>query len=150
MGHRHKYSCVYLVCPILNLVKITSVRLSCCIDEFQAVLLADSSNNQMKRLQVVQNKALHFAYDVRWPRRVTNDALHQIVNVLYIHDRLSTLQSTVFKKLHEAYVDKEQFPPSYTYSNFRIEAESFYPQSNEVKRLLGRFALSQRLQPPDE
>ena len=38
-GINIKYSCVHLVCPILNLVKITSVRLSCCIDEFHGPIV---------------------------------------------------------------------------------------------------------------
>ena len=119
--------------------------------EYPAVLLADSSDNQINRLQVVQNKALRFTYDVKWYERITNVALHQRANVPYIKDRLSTLQqSTVFEKLQETYVDKELFLPSYKYSDFTIEAESFNPQSNEVKHLLDRFAISRQLQPPEE
>ena len=118
--------------------------------EYPAVLLADSSRPQINKLQVVQNKALRFAYEVRWQDRITNDALHQRANLAYIQDRLSKLQSSVFRKIRETYLDRELFPPTYKYSDFRIETESFYPQRNEVNLLLERFALLQRLQPPDD
>ena len=63
--------------------------------EYLAILLADSSEIQIKRLQIIQYKALRFIYDVRWSVMATNDSLLQRTKITNIKTRLEHLQYSV-------------------------------------------------------
>ena len=118
--------------------------------EYPAVLLADSSEGQIKRLQVVQNKALRFVYDIRWPVTASNDSLHQRANIPDIKSRLEHLQARIFCKLQAKYLEKDSYVTVYKYSDFTIEEESVFEQRNTMKLLLQKFNLVQRFNNPGE
>ena len=80
--------------------------------ECPAILLANSSEHQISRLQVVQNKALRFVYDIRWPDIPSNDTLHQRANIPDIKSRLEHLQSRIFNKLQAEYLEKDSYVPA--------------------------------------
>ena len=111
--------------------------------EYPAVLLADSSETQIKRLQMVQKKALRFVYDIHWPDRATNASLHQRANVSDIKTRLEHLQARIFCKLQTAYLEKDSNVTVYKYSDFIIEKDRVFDPSNKMQLLLEKFNLVQ-------
>ena len=61
--------------------------------EYPAPLLVNSAKSSIHKLQLVQNKALRFIYNVKWNDFTTTDSLHKRANILTIQDRLKQLNN---------------------------------------------------------
>ena len=86
--------------------------------EYPPVPLHTASNNQLIQLQVIQNKALRWATNTRYPSRITNEQLHldnyiQPLNIR-LHNRarkiwtkLEALEDPLYARLREEHDDIE-------------------------------------------
>ena len=83
----------------------------------------------------MQNKALRFVYDIRWPDIPSNDSLHQRANIPDIKSSFEHLQARIFCKLQAEYLEKDSYVPVYKCSDFTIKEESVFEHKNNENSL---------------
>ena len=67
--------------------------------EYPPIPLHTASNNQLQKLQAVQNKALRWATNTTYPTRITNEQLHNTLNMQPINIRLHNRAKNIWAKL---------------------------------------------------
>lgn len=90
--------------------------------EYPAIPTCSLKKSNIRKLQVIQNKALRFCYDVRHTDRITNAALHDkaklpTINCL-LHERAKSVWNNIKDNCSEIYVNKirdEEVPRSHSW-----------------------------------
>ena len=68
---------------------------------YPAVPLNIYSNTQYKKLQVVQNKAIHWIMNERWPIKCPINLRQEQLKIEPIKDRIIRLAEGIWSKIHE-------------------------------------------------
>ena len=62
--------------------------------EYPPIMTATASDTQTNKLQIIQNKALRFIYNIHWQDHVTNNSLHHRSKLAPVKDRLVYLRNS--------------------------------------------------------
>ena len=88
--------------------------------EYPPIPLNTMSITQLQQLQSVQNKAIRWATNTRWPTRITNEHLHTLHNIPPLNTRIHTraqniwktlqaLEDPLFTSLHDRHTDTPHY-----------------------------------------
>ena len=104
-------------------------------------MTAQTSNTQLKRLQVIQNKALRFIYNIHYEDHITNEALHHRSKLATVKDRWNDLRNRTLDKLNLLINEEEDGNVIYKYSDYIIEDEPFNDRTHKLRDVYMRLGL---------
>ena len=104
-------------------------------------MTATSLNTQIHKLQVIQNKALRFIYNIKYDEYITNETLHNRAKLATVKDRLNYLRNKQMDKLNLLINDDDGGNISYKLSDYIIEDDPLQEKTNKLKDLYMRFGL---------
>ena len=104
-------------------------------------MTATSSDTQLHRLQVIQNKSLRFIYNIRYPNFTSNETLHNRAKIATVKERLNFLRDKEINRLNLLLNDENGGNAVYKFSDFIIEDEPFRPRTSKLKNIYMRFGL---------
>ena len=93
--------------------------------EYPSIILANTSQYQLNKLQIIQNKALKFIYNTHWTDFTTNAQLHNRANLETISDRLHKLQNKALDKAKQLCDNTQDRDVIYKYSDYTIDIEPY-------------------------
>ena len=102
--------------------------------EYPSIILPTASDYQKNKLQIVQNKALRFIYNIHWSDFVTNEQLHNRAKIPRISERLNKLREKAINKLKDL-INVEERAPYYSLSDYIIEDDPINEPSDVLKQL---------------
>ena len=106
--------------------------------EYPPTQLALSSPTSIKYLQLIQNKALKFIYNVKWDDFITNESLHTRSKLMPIKERINLLKDKAIEHLKQShFVDVNQ--AIYKFSDFSLAGPPLKPRTNEVRKLFDTY-----------
>ena len=93
------------------------------------------------KLQVIQNKALRFVFNVRYPIIISNNSLHDRAKKATVKDRLNYLRNKQLEKLNTLINDENDGSVIYKFSDYVIEDEPFKVKSFRLRNIYRRLGL---------
>ena len=113
--------------------------------EYPSILIADTSNTHINKLQIIQNKALRFIYNTHWSEFITNNTLHNRAKLVTVKERLSKLQLKSYQRALETITDDQGRNAIYVYSDYTIEGEPHFQPAGRLRELYERLNLLDQL-----
>ena len=104
-------------------------------------MTATTSNPQLKKLQIIQNKALRFIYNTRYQDYTTNETLHQRAKLVTVKERLIELRSKAMDRLNSLINHENDRNVIYKFSDYNIEIEPIFEPTNKLRDTYMRLGL---------
>ena len=104
-------------------------------------MTATSSNTQLHKLQVIQNKALRFVFNTKYTDRITNDTLHNRARLVTVKERLNILRNKELDRLNFLLSDDNDANVIYKFSDFAIEEDPINVKTNKLRNIYMRLGL---------
>ena len=104
-------------------------------------MTATTSDTQLNKLQVIQNKALRFIYNIRYPNIVSNQTLHNRAKIPTVKERLNSLRDKQIFKLNLLINDEVGMNAIYKFSDYEIEDEPFNVKSYTLRNMYMRLGM---------
>ena len=115
------------------------------IFEYPSILLADTSDTRIHKLQLIQNKALRFIYNTHWSDYITNTSLHNRAKIETVKDRLENLKTKTLLRAYDTITDDQGRNAVYIYSDYVIEEDPCYNPSNKLREVYNGFGILDQL-----
>ena len=109
--------------------------------EYPTILLPDSSNTHLNKLQLIQNKALHFIYNTHWTDFITNNTLHNRAKLETVKERLIRLRDKTYQRAYDTITDDQGRNAVYIYSDYIIDEEPFLQPAGRLRNLYERLGI---------
>ena len=103
--------------------------------EYPSIITANTSDTQLHKLQVIQNKALRFILNTHWTDFTTIQQLHDRARVDMVKDRLLKLQQKALDRTQQLYTNTQARDVTYKFSDYMIEIDPYFEAPKKLSAL---------------